>query len=158
MYNNGVKKFDTFRGDTESLSFNASAIKFQESDNKTKEEIMFSAQTATQSQRKYQDSMKGNPNSRVKLKTHKSFKFQIEEDKAIEAHVTHWQGPENQVQHWQERTAQIHPVCEGSESEKEDDFQFLLWREGEIKTARFSQVRIGNRSVMERLRIYSRRH
>ncbi len=51
---------------------------------------MFGAQTAKQSQRKHQDSMKGNPNSEVKHKTQKSVRLKIEEDKVIEAHVTHW--------------------------------------------------------------------
>ena len=64
---------------------------FSESDNKKMEKIMFGAQTAKQSQRKYQDSMKDNPNSGVKRKTQKSVRFQIEEDKVIEAYVTHWQ-------------------------------------------------------------------
>ena len=70
---------------------------FSESDEKTMGEIMFGAQTATQSQRKYQDSKKGNPNSGVKHKTQKSVKFQIEEDKVIEAYVTHWQELENHI-------------------------------------------------------------
>lgn len=87
---------------------------------------MFGAQTATQSQRKYQDSMKGNPNSGVKCKAQKSLKVQIEEDKVIEAHVTHWQELENQirVQHWQEKMAPIHNVREGSKSEEDQDHNF----------------------------------
>ncbi len=59
-----VEKFDTFRGCTEFM-YNPSAIILSESNDKTKEEIMFGAQTAKQSQHKYQDSMKGNPNSGV---------------------------------------------------------------------------------------------
>ncbi len=74
------------------------------------EEIMFGAQTAKQSQRKHQDSMKGNPNSGSKRKTQKSVRFKIDEDKVIEAHVTvvtHWQELESQdrVQQWQELKA-----------------------------------------------------
>jgi hypothetical protein len=60
---------------------------------------MFGEQTAKQSQRKHQDSMKGNPKSgvnSVKRKTQKSVRFKIEEDKVIEAHVTHWQVLESQ--------------------------------------------------------------
>jgi hypothetical protein len=100
-----VKKSDTFRGGTEfEFIYNPSAIMLLESDDKTMEEIMFGAQTAKQSQRKHQDSMKGNPNSEVKHKTQKSVRFKIEEDKVIEAHVTHWQELESQdrVQQWQE--------------------------------------------------------
>ena len=65
---------------------------------------MFGAQTAKQSQRKYQDSMKGNPKSGDTRKTQKSVRFQIEEDKVIEAYVTHWQEFKSQdrVQQWQE--------------------------------------------------------
>ena len=100
-----VKKFDTFRGGTEfEFIYNPSAIMLLESDDKTMEEIMFGAQTAKQSQRKHQDSMKGNPISGVKRKTQKSVRFKIEEDKVIEAHVTHWQEFKSQdrVQQWQE--------------------------------------------------------
>ena len=53
------------------------------------EEIMFGAQTAKQSQRKYQNSMKDNPDSGVKRKTQKSVSFQIEEDKIIVAYLTY---------------------------------------------------------------------
>ncbi len=53
------------------------------------EEIMFGAQTAKQSQRKYQNSMKDNPDSGVKRKTQKSASFQIEEDKIIEGYLTY---------------------------------------------------------------------
>jgi hypothetical protein len=64
-----IKKFDTFRGGTESLLFNASAIIFPESDNKIMETIVFGAQTAKQFQindQKYQDDMKGNLKTGVK--------------------------------------------------------------------------------------------
>ncbi len=50
---------------------------------------MVEAQTAKQFQRngqKYQDDMKDYSNSEVKRKTKKSVKFEIEEDKVIEAH------------------------------------------------------------------------
>ena len=96
-----VKRFDTFRGGTEFI-YNPSVIMLSESDDKTMEEIMFGAQTAKQSQCKHQDSMKGNPISGVKHKTQKSVRFKIEEDKVIEAHVTHWQELESQdrVQQW----------------------------------------------------------
>jgi hypothetical protein len=49
--------------------------------------------------------MKDNPNSEVKRKKKKSVKFQIEEDKVIEAHVTHSQELESygRVQQWQEQ-------------------------------------------------------
>jgi len=103
MHANSVKKFDTFRGGTEFI-YNPSPIIFSESDDKTMETIMFGAQTAKQFQingQKYQEDMKDNPNSGVKRKTQK---FQIEEDKVIEAYVTHWQELENyiRVQQWQE--------------------------------------------------------
>jgi hypothetical protein len=56
--------------------------------------------------------MKGNPISGVKRKTQKSVSFHIEEDKVIEAHVTHWQQLESQdrVQQWQELKA-IKSLC-----------------------------------------------
>jgi hypothetical protein len=56
-------------------------------------------QTAKQFQsngQTYPDDMKDNPNSEVKCKTKTSVKFEIEEDKFIEAHVKHWQELENQ--------------------------------------------------------------
>ncbi len=55
------------------------------------QEIMFGAQTTKQSQRKHQDSMKGNPKSGVKRKTQKLVRFKIEKHMGIGAHVTHWQ-------------------------------------------------------------------
>jgi hypothetical protein len=64
--------------------------------------IMFGAQTAKQYQsngQKYQDEMKDNPKLGVKRKTQKSVKHKIEEDKVIEAYITHWQ---EVVTHWQE--------------------------------------------------------
>ena len=90
------------------------------------EEIMFGAQTATQSQHKYQNNMKDNPNSGVKHKTKKSVNIQIEEDKVIEAHVTHWQELYShiKVQHWQEQTQPIHIVFESSKSEEDRDHNF----------------------------------
>ena len=93
IYADSIKKFDTFRGGTKSLLYNASAIIFQESDNKIMETIMFGAQTAKKFQsngQKYQDDMKGNPKTGVKHKTQKSVKFQIEEGKVLEAYVAHW--------------------------------------------------------------------
>ena len=110
----------------ESLLFDASAIIFEESDDKTMEEVMFGEQTATQSQHKYQDNMKDNPYSGVKHKTQKSVKIQIEEDKVIEAHVTHWQELYNhiKVQHRQEQMTPIHIVCESSKSEEDQDHNF----------------------------------
>ena len=62
---------------------------------------MFGAQTANQFQnngQQYQDDMKDNPKSEanIKRKTQKSIKFQIEEEKVIEAYVTHWQEQEMQ--------------------------------------------------------------
>ncbi len=103
-----VKQFDTFRGGTKSELFNLSRIVFQESDKKTMETIMVGAQTVKQFQsngQKYQDDMKDNPNSEVKRKKKKSVLFQIEEEKVIEAHVTHWQTLEShgRVQQWQEQ-------------------------------------------------------
>jgi hypothetical protein len=59
------------------------------------ETIMFGAQTVKHFQsndQKDPDDMKGNPKTGVKRKKHKSVKFQIEEDKVLEAYVTHWQG------------------------------------------------------------------
>ena len=96
VYADSVKKFDTFRGGTKFI-YNPRPIIFSESGDKTMEEIMFGAQTAKQSQRKYQDSMKGNPKSGDKRKTQKSVKFQIEEDKVIKAYVTHWQELEKHI-------------------------------------------------------------
>ncbi len=58
------------------------------------ETIMFGAQTAKQFQindqnfQKYQDDMKGNLTTVVRRKMQKSVKFQIEEDKVLEAYVT----------------------------------------------------------------------
>ena len=105
MYADKVQKFDTFRGGTKFI-YNPRPIIFSESDDKTIDEIMFGAQTAKQSQRKYQDSMKGNPKSTGDTrKMQKSVRFQIEEDKVIEAYVTHWQELENRnrVQQRQEQ-------------------------------------------------------
>ena len=126
MYGVIVKKYDTFRGGTESLIFDASAIIFEESDDKTIEEIMFGAQTATQSQHMHQDNMNDNPNSGVKHKTQKSVKIQIEEDKVIKAHVTHWQELYNhiKVQHRQEQMTLIHIICESSKSAEDQDHNF----------------------------------
>ena len=116
-----VKRFDTFRGGTDFI-YDPSA----ESDDKTMEEIMFGEQTAKQSQRKHHDSMKGNPNSEVKHKTQKSVRFKIEEDKVIEAHVTHWQELESQdrVQQWQElKSNRITTLYQAL------DQQCLVWQE-----------------------------
>ena len=60
-----VEKADTFRGGTELINPRKFELQFEEHENRTTETIMFGAQTAKQSQRKYQDSMKGNPNSGV---------------------------------------------------------------------------------------------
>ena len=135
-----VKKSDTFRGGTEfEFIYNPSAIMLLESDDKTMEEIMFGAQTAKQSQRKHQDSMKGNPNSEVKHKTQKSVRFKIEEDKVIEAHVTHWQELESQdrVQQWQElKSNQITIQFQAL------DQQCLVWQEcdGGVKESKPSTL------------------
>ena len=59
LVSNG-KKFNTNRGGTEIL-YNLHPIVFSESYEKTRETIMFGAQTTKQFQLKYQDSMKGNP-------------------------------------------------------------------------------------------------
>jgi hypothetical protein len=120
-----IKKFDTFRGGTESLLFNASAIIFPESDDTIMETIMFGAQTAKQFQsddQKYQDDMKGNPEMGVKHKTQKSVKFQIEEDKVLEAYVTHWQELEThaRIQQWQEQEQQDHNFRHGAENSSHD--------------------------------------
>ena len=103
MYADKVQKFDTFRGGTKFI-YNPRPIIFSESDDNTIEEIMFGAQTAKQSQRKYQDSMKGNPKSGDTRKTQKSVRFQIEEDKVIEAYVTHWQELENHIKFSNDRS------------------------------------------------------
>ncbi len=86
---------------------------------------MFGAQTAKQFQsngQKYQDDMKGNPKTGVKDKTQKSVKFQIEEDKVLEAYVTHWQELEthNRVQQWQEQEQQDHNFRHGAENSSHD--------------------------------------
>ena len=65
---------------------------------------MFGAQTANQFQdngQQYQDDKKDNLlvrklEANIKRKTQKSIKFQIEEEKVIEAYVTHWQEQEMQ--------------------------------------------------------------
>jgi PAX-interacting protein 1 len=112
MYANSVDKSDTFRGGTDFKLFNPSTIMFQQDDSKTMAAIMFGAQTAKQFQKndQHQDDMKDNPISRGKRKTQKSVKFQIEEDKVIEAYVTHWQELEKQdrVQQGQEVEQQDH--------------------------------------------------
>ncbi len=41
-------------------------------------------------EQKHQGNMEENPKSGVMCKTRKSVKFQIEEDKVIDAHVTQW--------------------------------------------------------------------
>jgi major membrane immunogen (membrane-anchored lipoprotein) len=120
-----IKKFDTFRGGTESLLYNASAIIFQESDNKMLEIIMVGAQTAKQFQsndQKNQDYMKGNPQTGVERKTQKSVKFQIGEDKFFDAYVTHWQELEthNRVQQWQEQEQQDQNFRHGAENSSHD--------------------------------------
>ena len=102
----GVKLFDTFRGSTEFNLFNLCSIMIrvalQVSDIITMKTIMFCAQTAIQIQnngQKYQDDMKDNPKSQanIKRKRQKSIKFQIEEEKVIEAYITHWQEQEKIV-------------------------------------------------------------
>ena len=98
----------------------------QESDNKVMETIMFGAQTAKQCQsndQKYQDDMKGNPKTVVKHKTQKLVKFQIEEDKVLEAYVTHWQELEThaRVQQWQEQEQQDHNFRHGAENSIHDN-------------------------------------
>ena len=114
MYANSVDKSDTFRGGTDFKLFNPSTIMFQQDDSKTMAAIMFGAQTAKQFQKndQHQDDMKDNPISRGKRKTQKSVKFQIEEDKVIEAYVTHWQELEKQdrVQQGQELEQQDHSL------------------------------------------------
>ncbi len=83
--------------------------------------------------------MKDNPNTGVQRKTQKSVRFQIEEDKVIEAHVTHWQELETQgrVQQRQEQksnqiTSQYKPL----------DQQCLVWQEcdGEVKESKPSTL------------------
>ena len=60
--------------------------------------------------------LKDNPKSvaKIKSKKQKSVNFQIEEDKVIEAYVTHWQEQENhiRVQQRQEREMQDYNVPE----------------------------------------------
>ena len=98
-YIGGVKLFNTFRGGTEFNLFNLCSIELQVSDIETMETIMFAAANQFQDKgQKYQDDMKDNPNSEanIKRKTQNSIKFQIEEEKVIEAYVTHWQEQEMQ--------------------------------------------------------------
>ncbi len=69
MYAVSIKKFDTFRGGTEQILYNASAIIFQGSENKMLETITFGAQTEKQFQtnvQNYQDDMQSNPKTGVK--------------------------------------------------------------------------------------------
>ena len=87
---------------------------------------MFSVQTAKQFRnngQKYQDDMKDNPKSGGKRKTRKSVKFQIEEDKVIEAYVTHWQELEekDQVQQGQEQDMQDRNLQDQAESVGAED-------------------------------------
>jgi hypothetical protein len=118
-YIDSIMKVDTFRGGTEINLFNFSTIEVQMSDTKTMKTIMFGAQTAKQYQsngQKYQDDMNDNPKSdaKIKSKTQESVRLQIEEDKVIEAYVTHWQEQENyiRVQQRQEREMQDYNVPE----------------------------------------------
>ena len=136
-YIDSVMKVDTFRGGTEINLFNLSTIEVQMSDNKTMETIIFGAQTAKQFQsngQKYQDDMKDNPisESKIKNKTQKSVNSQIEEDKVIEAYVTHWQEQENhiRVQQRQEREIQDNNLPEHNKFIGGEDHNF---RHGEEK-------------------------
>jgi hypothetical protein len=124
-YVNSIEKFDTFRGGTQLLSQNENAIMFEESDSKLLETITFGAQTANQYQddsRKYQDNMKGNPKTGDKYKTQSSIRYHIEEDKILEAYVTHWQELEtkDQVQQGQEHEQQDHNFRYRSENSNYD--------------------------------------
>ena len=104
-----VKKFFAFRGDTEFI-YNPSPIGLSESDYKKWKKLCLES-TATQFQRKYQDSMKG---LAVKRKTQKSVSFEIEVDKVIEAQVQQrqelksnqitgqYRAPDQQCLVWQE--------------------------------------------------------
>ena len=78
----------TLSEEAEFKLFDPSTIVLQADDSKMMGTIMFGAQTAKQFQNngQYQD----NPKLECKRKTHKSVKFQIEEDRVIEAYVTHW--------------------------------------------------------------------
>jgi hypothetical protein len=140
-----IQAFDTFRGGTE-LPYNSSQMIFSESDDRTMDKIMFGAQTAKQSQRKYQDSMnamKDNPNSGVKRKTQKSVRFQIEEDKVIEgyfeAHVTHWQELETQGRVQQRQEQMSNQITSQYQAL---DQQCLVWQEcdGEVKESKPSTL------------------
>ena len=104
MYDNNVEKFDTFRGGTEFKLYTPSTNVLQADDSKMMETIVFGAQTAKLFQNNGQYQVKDNSKSESKRKKQKSVKFQIEEDKVIEAHVTHWQELEKQdrVQQGQE--------------------------------------------------------
>ena len=100
---------------------------------------MFGAQTAKQSQRKHQDSMKGNPNSEVKHKTQKSVRFQIEEDKVIEAYVTHWQELQNQARVQQRQEQKCNQI---TTQYRALDQQCLVWQEcdGGVKKSKPSTL------------------
>ena len=89
-----VEKADTFRGGTE-LLLDPIKISLKEYDNQMMKTMIFGAQTAKQCQinsQRYQDDMKDNTKSGINRKTQNSVKFQMEEDKVIEAYVTQWQG------------------------------------------------------------------
>ncbi len=87
IYYDSVEKSDMFRGGTEFKLFNTSTIILQHDDSRTMATIMFGAQTAKQFQKN----------------------VQIEEDKVIEAYVTHWQELEKQDR-----------VLQGQELEQQD--------------------------------------
>ncbi len=83
--------------------------------------------------------MKGNPKTGVKHKTQKSVKFQIEEDKVLEAYVTHWQELEthDRVQQWQEQEKQDHNFRHGAKNSSHNYIQvpremLFPWRGKEI--------------------------
>ena len=167
MYANSVDKSDTFRGGTDFKLFNPSTIMFQQDDSKTMAAIMFGAQTAKQFQKndQHQDDMKDNPISRGKSKTQKSVKFQIEEDKVIEAYVTHRQELEKQdrVQQGQELEQQDHNLSKNAIFIREDH----NFRHGAVQQispntmptiSRHTVSWLAGRSVMEGLRNQSRRH
>ena len=84
--------------------YDASQFIFSKSDDKKLEDVIFGAQIAKQSQRKYQNSMNGNP---ISGQAQDAEIGQVGEDKIIEGHVAHWQELKNQgrVQQWQEQKA-----------------------------------------------------
>ncbi len=103
--------------------------------------MMFGAQTAKQFQdngQEYQDSMKDNSYSGGKHKNQKLDKFQIEEDKVIEAYVWHWQEhtKNKRFQQGQEQDKQDSNLLKQTKTIRAEDHNY---RHGSERTSNTSQ-------------------